>query len=255
MPRWTKTRTSISAFIAAMALAALVVAFALFLLWSDKPFDHIQQKLAEGGPATILVWSDSTGNGDAEPREWPYLLGDWLAQRYPTSPIHLTPWSEAEADYAETKTIAEGSGGPAITIANFAVPGANMAYGIEHWQKAFGRWREPDIIIVNLGLNYAGYEDIDIIRPLFEEGLDRLVADYPDVPTLLVKQNPFSDNDTMDLVYQVIDDAARHWSLPTADVGTLFKAHSDRDLFLGNDNTHPNQDGQDLYLDAIAALW
>lgn len=240
----------------AIAVAVLLVGGAWFWL-RPTPFVLVKQKMAEGELVTILVWSDSTGNGNADPREWPYLFGDWLADRFPASPIHLWQWLEDPEGYADPVSIADGAGGPPITLANFAVPGANMAYGMgERWGPAISRWKDPDLVIVNLGLNYAGYENEELIRPPFEEGIARLRAEFPKAPVLLVKQNPFSDNDTMDLVYRIIDDIARNEGMATADVAGLFKANSEpAKLFLGTDNTHPNQAGQDLYLDAITALW
>lgn len=206
----------------------------------DSPFPAVEKQVAAGDGATIHIWSDSTGNSHADPREWPYLFADWLARQRSDATVAIWPWLVDRSDYADKPwQISEGLG-PTIAIHNFAVSGASFrrAYEGDVWGRAFVG--TPDLLIINMGLNLAWMEDPEEIAREFSTAVERYRANFPDTQIAVIKQNPFTNRDTMDRVYAAIDIVAQERDLSVIDVGSAFKSSSSMiDLYVANDPTHP----------------
>lgn len=202
-------------------------------------------------PLTVLIWTDSTGNGEQNPREWPYLWADAMAGA--GGAVQIEPWAVETGQYGAPTRV--GTGTVSIWVKNFAVPGSIFAYPMGVlWDNAFSD--RPDVAIISLGLNHAKGLNRSVVVGEFVAGLERFVSEYPDVPIIYVKQNPFRDDDDMAMVYKIIDQLAPVYDLQIADVGASFEAsHKDAALYLSGDGTHPSQEGQHLYADAIQAVW
>ncbi|HTN63501.1 MAG TPA: SGNH/GDSL hydrolase family protein [Devosia sp.] len=202
-------------------------------------------------PSTIQIWTDSTGNGDREPREWPYLWADSLAQS--GSGVELAGWDVDHGRYGPQRRF--GFGRNPLILRNFAVSGATFEYAMGGlWGTAFAE--RPDVLIISLGLNHAQGLDRSVVFGEMVAGIERFVSTYPDVPIVFVKQNPFRDTDDMAKIYEIVDRLAPIYDLRIIDVGALFEAkHKDAALYLSDGNTHPNQRGEQLYADAVQTAW
>lgn len=218
-------------------------------------FSRARRKLASGQPIVLQVWSDSTGNGASSPREWPYLLADWLATEYPNSPVGIYPYDTTNNVYSAKVVISTGAVGPSIEIYNFAIPGALFQTGLGNlWVRSL-RMGQADCTIVNLGLNHAGRDEVLGLGEI-AAGLESYRQGQPETPLLVIKQNPFKDGAAMDKVVRSIDRLHALRDFTICDVHSAFvAAGKPPSLYLSGDNTHPSQAGQHLYLDAITALW
>lgn len=198
----------------------------------------------------IQIWSDSTGNGEHDPREWPYLWAD--AAVAAGQSVEIMPWLVEAAEYGQATLLGDGT--PEIQIRNFAVPGSIFEYPMGPlWDRAFGE--RPDFILVNLGLNHGFGLEHEVVRGEIAVGLGRMIAAFPGVPIACIKQNPFSDNAGMEMVFSILDEMANFYGIDLIDVGTKFRSRSGDVLYMPGDNTHPNQAGQDLYCEAMLEYW
>jgi len=72
-------------------------------------------------PVSILVQGDSTGNDE---NEWPYLIAQWLAAKFPAYSFNYRRWNDTNQNYDSPERFSIGSNGDAYAT----LPGAAGGY-------------------------------------------------------------------------------------------------------------------------------
>ncbi|WP_433955749.1 SGNH/GDSL hydrolase family protein [Janibacter indicus] len=189
--------------------------------------DQARDALAGDG-SRVLVLGDSTGNGNDE----------WVSLWAQSAQLPLARWDTAtEAGYAnEAEDTRLWSG---------AMNSGTADYPLDHdeiWPE-----QDPDLVL----LNYGHFHDstsgaTDALEDLRIELADR----YPEVPIVVVLQNPEADNADADR-RAAITDWAKDAGLPTIDVAAAFEDSGDPDALLV-DEINPSPEGSQLWADTVA---
>lgn len=219
-------------------------------------FSAAKYRQQKGLSIDIGVWTDSVGAGSSNPRRWPWLLADKFAALDPTALVQVRDGSSTTFTGAAV-VVQAGTGGPTITIWNFAVSGTLLMYGLGSNFERMLRTITVDAMIIAHGLNHAsgGYL-APVLRGEFIAALERYREYHPETPVVLVRENPFQDNATMDNVVAAVTDVGTRRDCSVVDVHSEFVAlGKPPSLYLSADTTHPSQTGQDIYRDKLWAHW
>lgn len=225
---------------------------------SRNGFSAAKYRAERGLSVDIGVWSDSTADGASNPREWPYLLADYLAALYPTAKVQVRSGSSTPTQFGAVAptVIQAGSTSQTITIWNFAVSGTTTHYGLAAYFNAMLRVPTMDCMILSHGLNHAGGSPTaSILRGDFMAAVEQYRLYHPETPMVLIRQNPFQDNTTMDNVVAAITDVGNRRDVSVIDVHARFVALGKPTSLYNGDNTHPSATGCALYLDELTIHW
>ena len=187
-------------------------------------------KLAEGLDVNILVVGDSIGSGAGAddtaggPWEWDLQLAGYLTQAY-----------------------CEGSGyGGTIRVTNISM-GGNSSYAGYIGALSLDDGIEYDLVILCYGQN-----DVETDFSLYYEAMIRAVQrHYPGCEIIAVLE---SSQLTYTAKIREIQKLCSHYGIPTADTIAAFAASGYDVLTLTSDGTHPNNLGQTIYAQTIAAV-
>ena len=188
---------------------------------SRNGFSAAKYRAERGLSVDIGVWSDSTADGASNPREWPYLLADYLAALYPTAKVQVRSGSSTPTQFGAVAptVIQAGSTSQTITIWNFAVSGTTTHYGLAAYFNAMLRVPTMDCMILSHGLNHAGGSPTaSILRGDFMAAVEQYRLYHPETPMVLIRQNPFQDNTTMDNVVAAITDVGNRRDVSVIDL-------------------------------------
>lgn len=235
-------------------LAAMGAALGL----SRNGFSAAKRRADLGLSVDIGTDTDSTGDGAASPREWPYQLADRFALRYPTAKVQVRSGSSTPTQFGAVSptVIQAGSTSQTITIWNFAVAGTTTHYGLAAYFNAILRVPTMDCMIISHGLNHAGGSPTAaILQGDFMAAVQQYRLYHPETPMVLIRQNPFQDSALMDPVVAAISEVGARCDVSVIDVHARFVAQGKPTSLYNGDNTHPSQAGCDLYLDEIGIHW
>jgi lysophospholipase L1-like esterase len=204
----------------------------------------VGQALQTDRPYTIAVLGDSTGNGV---QEWVHLLGKRIATAYQRQ-VTVHDWDVDANTYG--KDTVYGSGVP-VTIWNASGAGKSAQWSVEHFAAQVPQ--PVDLTFINHGHNDPEHA---------EQGIEELVELAYGKGTggvVVVLQNPRADNpDRAALeanIYRQIGDRFNHPGQGTVavDVFSAFPTGDALPPLLMPDRAHPNEAGQQLWVDTVAA--
>ncbi|OWQ98024.1 SGNH/GDSL hydrolase family protein [Sphingopyxis witflariensis] len=227
-------------------------------------FNRILSKLdSQSADANLVILTDSTGD---ETSEWIYLLfSGSVAAAYPEWTIKILYWSESS--YAAATTIQTGTGTRTLTVWAAAVAGsiANRFAGTDFTAAVVTP--TPDAVMLSYGHNAdiqgVGPYTSATIRQLswFNAIADRLDKGLPNVPVVMIGQNPTINNNgsnpagtddgfmrrRLELLFPLA--ARRGWGV--INVHDAFLQSSTPLANLLVDSTHPNAAGSQLWADVV----
>ena len=227
-------------------------------------FNRLMSKMdSQSADANVVILGDSTGD---ETSEWIYLLFSGnVATSYPEWTINIRFWSGSS--YAAATTIQTGTGPRTLTVWAAAVAGsvANRFAGSDFTAAVVTP--NPDAVMLSYGHNadiqgVGPYTSVTI-RQLswFNAIADRLDKGVPNIPVVLIGQNPTTNDNgsnppgtddgfmrrRIELLFPL---AARHgWG-----VINVHDAFLESPLPLSSllaDNTHPNAAGSQLWANTV----
>jgi len=219
--------------------------------------------------AGILVVSDSTGN---QTNEWPYLVAQYLADKYPAYTVVARFWDEVgEVAYSSPVTVQTGSGAYTLSVWIAAKAGSVPGYFLgSRFAAAVADIGTPDVVFINHGHNTG-----DPTTALATNGNTRntllsltetVAVTHPSAGIVLIAQNPTSvaGRETWQaLKANVLDEIAGYRGYGVLDVHQAFIDYGDWETDLTNvDGIHPLPAGsllwasvvEDALADARAAL-
>ncbi len=227
-------------------------------------FNRLLSKLdSDSADANVVILSDSTGDAVDE---WPYLLfGGRVANAYPAWTIKIRYW--VGAAYAAAVTLQNGTGVHTLTVYAGAIAGTVASRFAGEDFAAGVSAPNPDVVILSYGHNgdiqgLGPYTSATIRQLSFFNGIaDRLDKDLPNVPVVMIGQNPSTNNNgtnpagtddgfmrrRLDLLRPL---AQRHlWGFINVHDAFLQAGVALATLLL--DNTHPNPTGSQLWADTV----
>lgn len=207
-------------------------------------YSKAKYRIENGDSATFLIVSDSTGNGSASPREWPFRFADDLAAQYPTHSVSISLGDTA--GWGAATTISTGTGSSAITIWCFAVPGSQAQAPLGRLFDKVIRAVTPDCFILNHGHNHFTGVPNPQLRGELLAAIEQIRLCHPETPVVVMRQNPRSDSTGMDAVMSAIDVIEALTDVSTVNVHDAF-VDRNKDSSLYTDTTHPNDLGQALW--------
>lgn len=210
---------------------------------------RLYNALVTGQDCNIVVATDSTGDAT---NEWPYQLGVNLAARFPTHTVKWRPWSSTEYPAGSEVTIATGTGSATLIIWSAAVAGsiANLHSGGLFRTVFEPTGAEVDLIYVSYSLNGgSGVRQMGYIGAL----LARMGRELPNVPVVLIGQNPTRDDTTQAEKVQKIRQVAGRYGAGFIDIHRAFLTAPTPLSQYFADSVHPNAAGQQLYVENISA--
>jgi hypothetical protein len=225
------------------------------ILTPRKPvtgFSQVKLSLEQDSSnVSMLVMGDSTGD---QTTEWVYLFASWLAAQYPKFSVNYYLWDGTNRVWSVATVLSTGTGSHTLNFWNGSVAGTSPIYHMGANFTAAIVTPAPGVIIWSHGENLAGFAS-GVVRGEFIGAIDQTKIGYPNVPHVLVKQNPRRDDNNMAVVIDQINELSQDYSdISLVDVYSSFlslqKASS-----LYADNIHPNAAGEQLYLAAVQRAW
>lgn len=230
---------------------------------SRNGFSKIKAKMNAGQSATLLIWSDSTGNCRDNAGRWPEKFAAQIAAAYPTHSVFLRNWNTSDTNSWDAATqVSTGSTSATLYIWNFAVTGSVPHYGMgSTWMTAIGSIA-PDGVILNHGINlFSGWNTDGIgvqLRGALFSAVQQLRSWYPDCPVSGVVQNPNRTTTALDSmpvfwkqVASVLD-----IGLVTDVYDAFIAAGKPLSYYVEGDTVHPSEPiGNQIYADAIWNHW
>lgn len=228
---------------------------------SRSGFSRVKGLMNAGLDATLMIWSDSTGNSRDNTGRWPQRFAERVAQEYPTHSVYLRNWNTQNTNaWDAAVTIQTGSTSTSLVIWNFAVTGAVPHYGMgSSWMLALGI-HQPDGLILNHGINlFSGWNSDSVgatVRGALYAAIQQFLAAFPNCPVSGVVQNPNRDS-------TALNDMPVFWKQVAARLGIgLVTEVYDTFISAGKpsgyyaDAVHPSEPtGNQIYSDAIWAHW
>lgn len=160
-------------------------------------FGHIKWLLDEGRDVSIYNWADSLSNCGQNPREWIFRVAD-LIGTHPAKPsVEIATWNGDGAFFPAAVEV-RGTG-PAVTIRNFAVPGAPLHYAMgKLWTGSSGlAWDTPDVLMLCHGHNHVTGTTVEMVSGELLAAIEYFRLAHPGVPIAALIQNPQGSNDAM----------------------------------------------------------
>lgn len=216
----------------------------------EAPADPVEAAIAAAqtvvngsDDAVINVLGDSTSNTSSE---WVYRWAEALGAEAFVS-VHT--WNPATGTwFPQARTYGEGE--RSITIWNGSANEGNPGFPLE-----LTGMIEPEADLTIL--NYGHFGDPDFVASTLDELLDTLNAGGEDpAPVVLTAQNPALPTwiGYADTNREAMRAAAEERELPVIDVYAAFDETEDWKALLV-DEVHPNDDGQQLWADTVAAFF
>lgn len=215
---------------------------------------HLQrllQKIANGNEdANVVLVGDSTGN---ETTEWFYLLAAALGTDYPTWTVKYALWNPAGPSYDVDTTIQTGASGRTLKFWNSSIAGAIATRMAGDNFKASVSDPLPDLLFISYGHNGGAIasNQLDYAAAL----ASRIRTDTPDVPTVVIGQNPEIGNEQMADKGRVLRAFAARNGFGFIDVHAAFKQSSIPLASLMADTVHPNAAGSAIWRDTVRAAF
>lgn len=213
---------------------------------SHSRITSVRELLQQPDPIVVVALGDSTGN---ESWEWPY---EWARRLAVTRPVTVVPWDGlTEAGYEAPLPLSEQTqpGGPGqLTLYVGHQDGASAAYPTQHLAELFPQ--APDLVMLNYGHNNT----ISTIEAELDQTLTALRDSFgPTLPVILTLQQPQTGDANAQVRAAVRDFASAH-ALGWIDVAASFAEHQADGEILMMDDVHPNEAGQALWADKVAAV-
>ncbi|MDO5738876.1 MAG: SGNH/GDSL hydrolase family protein [Ornithinimicrobium sp.] len=213
---------------------------------SHSRITSVRTLLQQPDPIVIVALGDSTGN---DSWEWPY---EWARRLAVTRPVTVVPWDGlTEAGYEAPLPLSEvpQPGGPGkITLYVGHQDGATAAYPTQHLAELFPQ--APDLVMLNYGHNNT----VSTIEAELDQTLTALRDSFgPELPVILTLQQPQAGDANAQVRTAVHDFASEH-ALGWIDVAASFAEHQAAGEILMMDDVHPNEAGQALWADKVAAV-
>ncbi|HEY8604172.1 hypothetical protein [Tsuneonella suprasediminis] len=160
-------------------------------------FGHIKWLLDEGRDVSIYNWADSLSNSGQNPREWIFRVADLIATHHSNPNVEIATWN-GDGAFSPPVTEARGTG-PAVTIRNFAVPGAPLHYAMGRLWAGSSElaWDTPDVLMLCHGHNHVVGTTIEMVAGELLAAIEYFRLAHPGVPIAALIQNPQGSNDAM----------------------------------------------------------
>lgn len=208
----------------------------------------INAGLDSAEPYTIVVLGDSTGNNTDE---WVHLMGRRIAANYRRT-VTIRDWSDTANGYV-TSTSYGDLGRPPLTIWNGSAAGKGPAYSESYYASMAPE--RADLTLINHGHNGAN----DIVSG--DQRLVQLAKDHmtQDAVIAIVLQNPRTDSlAKADMLQRGVNALRQRFGgassgITLIDVNSAFPRDAGLAAYLRPDGLHPNERGQQLWADTVAA--
>lgn len=198
----------------------------------------------------ILLLGDSTGN---EESEWYYLFAQAVRALYPAWTVTYSLWNPAGPSYAAESTLQTGTNGRTIKFWNASIAGtiANRLAGDNFTGAVVAP--APDLIFTSYGHNGGSVasNQLDYYAAL----ADQLRTALPEVPVVVIGQNPTLSDETMADKVGVLRAFAARNGYGFIDVHAAFKQAGVALSSLLADSVHPNATGSALWRDTVLAAF
>ena len=209
--------------------------------------------------AGILVISDSTGN---QTNEWPYLVAQWLAGRYPAYTVLVRFWDETgELDYQAATTLQVGTGTRTLSVWIAGKAGGIPGYFLGARFDAAIRATSPDVVFLshghNMGDPLASESGRFGIRNGYLACTESVAKVHPFAAIVLLSQNPTTmagrenwQAEKANILWEI----AGNRDYGVIDVHEAFIQTPDwSTVLLSGDGVHPNEAGSQLWADTVIA--
>lgn len=201
---------------------------------------------ADDEDATLLVVGDSTGN---ETFEWLYKLLELIGAKYPSYTIVWKVWDTGTDAYGANVTIQTGSGANTLTCYNASVPGEEASYFKGDIYLTVTDV-DADVCLISFGHN--GLTDPITQRAEHAALSCRMADDYPDMPIILIGQNPNTTDNNQQLKIREFRQLASEENFGFIDVHSAFKKYANPLASYMSDTVHPNSIGMDLWARTVS---
>jgi lysophospholipase L1-like esterase len=205
------------------------------------------QKIANNNEdVNIVLLGDSTGDATTE---WYYLLATALAADYPTHTFKYATWNDGTSSYNTESTLTTGSGARVVKFWNASVAGTVASYYASDKFFAAVEQIAPDLVFLSYGHN-GGTSDIRQIS--YFSGISQMLnSRIPDVPSVVIGQNPTLSDETMAAKVTVLRGFASRQGYGFIDVHSAFKQAGVALSTLLADSVHPNATGSAIWKDTV----
>lgn len=210
-------------------------------------------KRVRGGSADayVFIGSDSTGN---ESWEWPYLWADWLADAATTHTVKIRFWDSGALSWGAYTTLGTGTGSQTIFVDVCAVAGSNSQYLQGGNEGAIFARSDYSLAILNYGHNLGtnAREASTFYECLMAAAHLRWRCPFASI--VVTAQNPrtsengFGQSVALAATWRKVADLV---GCGLIDAQAYFLGRGDWDTALMLDETHPNGEGQLIWLDAV----
>lgn len=205
--------------------------------------------IANAGNLTLLDVTDSTGDGGTE---WPARDAENRAAEFPLYSVVTHAWDTT--DYAAPSQVSTGTGPDTLTYYRCALSGSTMDNFMGSLFPAAIGNITPDIIRISHGHNYTGLTDA-VLRGRFLQAIEKIMLAHPNVPIVVVLQNPRRDDTLMtQIVTQWTEIAQERGDIQLVDVHSEWIT-AGKPAGRYADSIHPNDTGQDAIEAVNEAAW
>lgn len=200
----------------------------------------------------IVVLGDSTGN---ETGEWVYLLATDLATQYPEFTVDYRLWDEGTSAYSAPSTIQVGTGANTLTFFNSSIAGSNAnRFAADDFSQAIAGI-DVDLLFVSYGHNGSDTPSKQI--NMMEALTGRSQRELPDVPVVIIGQNPVDGDETMAPKVDAFRALASRQGFGFINIHAAFKQYAENnplgDLYA--DTVHPNSTGSELWKNVVLSAF
>jgi len=187
------------------ACTAATVGAGFFISTRPLALSQFKTALATKDHADLLVIGDSTG---VTKDRLIYRFGVYVAASYPDRKTRFHWYDRDLDDFGSVTEL--GAGLKTIDIYNASRTGFRFLDWIgPRFVKISSI--EPDLVIINVGLNSAYMKDQGKALSEFMSGLSTVRTRWPHVPILMNLQQPMRDDDSMALIVAAQQEAARQF--------------------------------------------
>lgn len=212
-------------------------------------FQRLIQKIENGiEDANIVLAGDSTGN---ETTEWFYLFAKYVASQYPAWTVKHRLWNDGLSTFDAAVTIQTGTGVRTLTFWNGSIAGSvSNRHAGSNFNAVFVN-TDADLIFTSYGHNGGApvLQQLDYYSGLLEK-LDKVL---PDIPVIVIGQNPTLSDETMGPKVEAFRAMAARRGYGFIDVHAAFKQDGRALSVLLADSVHPSKIGSQLWADTVAA--
>lgn len=213
----------------------------------------------------VLIIGDSTGDGiagnsadGAAVDEMVFRLGrDTIGAADATACVIFRHFDERQYSYTPGIVIQEGTGGDTWHLWNACVSGRTpQSFTGSYFNGAIGATPKPMAIIWNHGHNVAAQHPNDAaVLGRFIGPMDQVRQQWPGVPQMLIRQNPWRDDTGMDHIMTANTSiASLYGDMIVADVHAHFITNS-KPAGWYTDNIHPNATGHAQIQPIVSTAW